>query len=106
MDKVGSQSFVAMELMGGLEGARGYRFAGAGDEFWVLWQEDGGFRLPGEPEMPQNYTFEIPSGTTSVTGTDAVTDPDAPPPEPRPLWPNGLTLNVELSSVPLFIEFD
>ncbi len=107
MDKIGTQQFAVIEPMGDLEGARGYRFASAGSEFWVLWLEDGVFRLPGEPESPATYTFTVPPGSEGgVYGTDAVTDPSAPPAEKRDLHPTGTTLHLELTSVPIFVEFE
>ncbi|MAE29973.1 MAG: hypothetical protein CMJ87_13480 [Planctomycetes bacterium] len=106
MDKIGDQQFAVIEAMGDLEGARGYRFAGAGSEFWVLWQEDGVFRLPGDSESPSTYTYELPAGSHGAWGTDAVVDPSAPPAEQRQLHPTGTTLHLELTSVPVFVEFE
>ena len=105
-DRIGDDPFVIMELMGVLEGHRGYRFAGAGSEEWVLWRETGDFLMPGEPDAAQTYTFDLPSGAAGATGWSAVTDPSAPPPESEHISSAGQTLTIDLDSVPLFVEFD
>ena len=103
--KLGDGDFDAVEPLGALEGMRGYRLVRGGDELWAVWHEDGVLRLPGEHESPVPHTFDAPAGATSATVTHAVTDPAAPPAVVEQVAVAGGQLQLDLSSVPQFVEF-
>jgi hypothetical protein len=104
-DKLGDGDFVIRSRVGGVEGARGYRFERIGYALYVLWWEDGVLELPGEVETPSTYSLALQCAEDEATVTRAVTDPAAPPPQPEQVpLEDDCSLYLELTSVPVFVE--
>lgn len=106
MDKLGDGDFPVIGRIGTTEGARGYRFERKGWVLYALWHEDGHLELPGEVEIAQPYTLVLGCTIHDALITHAVTDPDAFGPLVEQIEIDDCVLDLELTSVPVFVELD
>jgi hypothetical protein len=104
-DKLGDAEFDYTSTVGGTEGVRGYRFQESGWTLWVLWNEAGVLRLPGEVEEPVEHVLLKQCTPSTLIVTHAVTDVSAPEPVVEEIELSGdCTASVEVTSVPIFVE--
>jgi len=103
--KLGDGVFDYTSTIGGTEGVRGYRFQESGSYLWVLWNEDGVLRLPGETEEPVEYVLLKQCTPATLIVTHAVTDVSAPEPVVEEVeLTQDCMASVEVTSVPIFVE--
>ncbi|MDO8391793.1 MAG: hypothetical protein Q7V57_15060 [Actinomycetota bacterium] len=99
---IGDGHFDSVEAVGGLTGARGYRFSRGGDVTWVLWNE-AGLVLPGQPDPSVPFELTLAPGATHVVVTTVATTTLGPSTVEQAASTTGI-VHLTLSTVPVIVR--